>query len=200
MHCSGAVAAFAAPWRPHAPGSQPKPAWGLPQLMHELGRSDRRPAASPSARPSHVLKAPADDIRHADLRRARLSAEDRRCRRFREISPSIAVRRRSPAGGTHQTHSFSLAEAPQIAGLVEGIRATLAGDLPTLERFYTVRLTGDDGGVAAPPAAEECASWHISSDGCAFGQPGIASTAIDTASGNGDHSEMSIVEDAIDAG
>jgi len=31
---------------------------------------------------------------------------------------------------------------PRIAGLVEGIRGTLAGDLPALEQVYTVSLSG----------------------------------------------------------
>jgi outer membrane lipoprotein-sorting protein len=41
-----------------------------------------------------------------------------------------------------QTKRFTLAEAPQLAGLVEGVRATLAGDLPTLLRYYDVSLSG----------------------------------------------------------
>ena len=39
-------------------------------------------------------------------------------------------------------HVFALRQDPRIAGLVEGLRATLAGDLPGLERFYDVTLNG----------------------------------------------------------
>jgi hypothetical protein len=41
-----------------------------------------------------------------------------------------------------RTQRFDLSEAPPLAGLVEGVRATLAGDLPTLQRYYTVALSG----------------------------------------------------------
>ncbi|MGK7868394.1 LolA-related protein [Falsiroseomonas sp. E2-1-a20] len=41
---------------------------------------------------------------------------------------------------------FALAEQPEMAALVEAIRATLAGDLPALRRHYDVAFRG-------PPAA-----------------------------------------------
>ncbi|MDE2390280.1 MAG: outer membrane lipoprotein carrier protein LolA [Rhodospirillales bacterium] len=41
-----------------------------------------------------------------------------------------------------QTQRFTLAQAPQLAGLVEGVRATLAGDLPALQRYYDLSLSG----------------------------------------------------------
>ncbi|MDE2240741.1 MAG: outer membrane lipoprotein carrier protein LolA, partial [Rhodospirillales bacterium] len=41
-----------------------------------------------------------------------------------------------------QTKRFTLSQAPQLAGLVEGVRATLAGDLPELQRYYGVSLSG----------------------------------------------------------
>ena len=49
----------------------------------------------------------------------------------------------SQAGGTRV---FTINQDPRIAGLVEGIRGTLAGDLPALETFYTVSLSGDAAG------------------------------------------------------
>ena len=39
--------------------------------------------------------------------------------------------------------SASLREWPQVAAMLDGIRATLAGDRARLERVYTVRLDGD---------------------------------------------------------
>jgi outer membrane lipoprotein-sorting protein len=41
-----------------------------------------------------------------------------------------------------ETRRLALQEFPQIWALVESIRATLAGDLPTLTRFYDVSLQG----------------------------------------------------------
>ena len=41
-----------------------------------------------------------------------------------------------------QTRSFSLASSNAVAALVESMRATLAGDLASLERHYAVALEG----------------------------------------------------------
>ncbi|WP_298224733.1 LolA-related protein [Acidocella sp.] len=41
-----------------------------------------------------------------------------------------------------KTKHFTLSQAPQLAGLVEGVRATLAGDLPTLQHYYELSLSG----------------------------------------------------------
>ncbi|HYC38011.1 MAG TPA: LolA-related protein [Usitatibacter sp.] len=43
-----------------------------------------------------------------------------------------------------KTHTLSLREHPQVAVLVESIRATLAGDLDALSRTYSVGLEGDE--------------------------------------------------------
>jgi outer membrane lipoprotein-sorting protein len=39
--------------------------------------------------------------------------------------------------------TVSLDEYPQLAPLIDSVRATLAGDLPSLERRFELRLTGD---------------------------------------------------------
>jgi hypothetical protein len=41
-----------------------------------------------------------------------------------------------------RTRTLSLRSQPQIGALVESMRATLAGDLPALQRHYTVKLEG----------------------------------------------------------
>lgn len=40
--------------------------------------------------------------------------------------------------------SFALHEHPLVWAFVESVRSTLAGDLPTLERFYSVELEGSE--------------------------------------------------------
>lgn len=42
-----------------------------------------------------------------------------------------------------RTMTLSVADAPAIAGLVESIRATRAGDLAALERYYEIDVGGD---------------------------------------------------------
>jgi outer membrane lipoprotein-sorting protein len=44
-----------------------------------------------------------------------------------------------------QRRTFPLQEHPVLWAFVESIRSTLTGDLPTLQRFYEVRLEGDAG-------------------------------------------------------
>jgi outer membrane lipoprotein-sorting protein len=41
-----------------------------------------------------------------------------------------------------QRRRFTLDQAPQLEGLVEGVRATLAGELATLQRYYDLSLSG----------------------------------------------------------
>jgi hypothetical protein len=48
----------------------------------------------------------------------------------------------SATRGRH-THTVALAAWPQVAPLIESIRATLAGDRAALERIFTVELQGD---------------------------------------------------------
>lgn len=43
--------------------------------------------------------------------------------------------------GSH-THVLALEDYPQVVPLIEGIRATLAGDLPALERLFTITFSG----------------------------------------------------------
>jgi outer membrane lipoprotein-sorting protein len=45
-----------------------------------------------------------------------------------------------------RTREISLQDYPEIGGLVESVRATLAGDLPALTRHFTISLAGDDNG------------------------------------------------------
>ena len=49
-----------------------------------------------------------------------------------------------------QSVTIALEEHPEIAALVEGFRSTLAGDLPTLRRYYTIEFSGAR------------ADWHLS--------------------------------------
>ncbi len=103
-------------------------------------------------------------------------------------------------GGTdNQTHRFALTNYPQIGGLVEGILATLAGDLPRLNRFYVVQLTGSPAAwqLLLQPRSAELAKFI---KWTRIGGSQNRLNAVTTESSNGDYSEMSIVEDVNDAG
>ena len=95
-----------------------------------------------------------------------------------------------------KSRSFSLADRPEIGAFVESIRATLAGDLATLERFYTVTLTGD------------AADWHLSLvptgrklqelvKAIRISGSGRGIHTVETEEADGDRSVMRVVEEDI---
>lgn len=92
-----------------------------------------------------------------------------------------------------RTQRFTLAEAPQLAGLVEGVRATLAGDLPTLRRYYALTLSGgpDHWQLLLRPKAASLAkmiAWmSITGDGNRI-------TGVDSADAKGGETKMQVHE------
>jgi outer membrane lipoprotein-sorting protein len=102
------------------------------------------------------------------------------------------------SGPNNETHSFSVADYPQIGGLIEGIRATLAGDLPTLERIYTTRLGGTPASWDLQLVPRDSDLAHFVK-WIEFRGDGNRIRTIDTENADGDHSEMTIVEDGHDA-
>ncbi|MGH6975846.1 MAG: LolA-related protein [Stellaceae bacterium] len=171
--------------------------WGLPQLMQELAQVKSASAQFTERKTMHTLSAPlvasgtlgyvAPDL----IQKVTLAPVPER---FVLDGDKIVM----TGGPDGQVHKFSLTDYPQIGGLVEGIRATLAGDLPTLGRFYTVQLTGS------------AADWQLllqskDADLVRFVKwiriqgSGNRIEAIATENSDGDHSEMSIVEDVSNA-
>ena len=87
-----------------------------------------------------------------------------------------------------------LQEYPAIWAFVESIRATLAGDLPALQRFYTIRLDGN------------AASWHMRLQPIEAKTREVVSEiritgrgnwvdSIETLEASGDHALMKVVKD-----
>lgn len=175
----------------------PEPAWGLPQLMSALQQVKSASGAFTERKDVHMLSAPLVSSGRLSYR-----APDR----MQKITVSPTAQdftldgdRLTIAGGPDgQTHTFSISDAPQIGGLVEGVRATLAGDLPTLDRYYTVEFTGGaaDWQLLLRPkdaALTRFVKWIR----IAGAQDRIRT--IETEESDGDHSKMSIVEDIHDA-
>jgi hypothetical protein len=72
-------------------------------------------------------------------------APDRLEKRILKPRPETLVLSRGVLSVTrgHRTRTVELAAWPQVAPLVEGLRATLAGDRAALERIFSVQLEGD---------------------------------------------------------
>jgi hypothetical protein len=196
MLCSGAVASILCATARSA--TPPDAAWGLPQLMRELAEVRSASGKFTERTTMHMLKAPlvsSGTLKYVapdHLWKITLSPQRER---FALDGEQVSM----TGGRDDRTRTFSLTNDPQVAGLVEGIRATLAGDLSTLERFYDVRLTGDDAAwqLLLRPRNPDLA--HVVSSLRIRGSKDRIE-AIDTESADGDRSEMRIVEDAIDAG
>jgi len=97
----------------------------------------------------------------------------------------------------NETHTFSLAQYAEIGGLVEGIRATLAGDLQTLEHFYTLQLSGAAAGWDLRLVPRDGDLTHFVK-WIEFHGSGDRIQTISTEDSDGDRSDMNIVEDTRD--
>jgi outer membrane lipoprotein-sorting protein len=97
-------------------------------------------------------------------------------------------------GQDERSRTLSLSDYPEIGGIVEGIRATLAGDLTTLKRFYMAQLDGsaDDWRLALQPTDPKLQKFIKS---IRIAGSGNKIHTVVTEDGDGDISEMSIVED-----
>jgi hypothetical protein len=96
------------------------------------------------------------------------------------------------SGGGRQT--LALSAHPEIAGVVESIRGTLAGDPDALARFYTIGLTGDEHAWTLRLDPKDTTLRKLVSRITIAGS-GAAIHTIDTREGDGDHTEMIILDD-----
>jgi hypothetical protein len=94
-------------------------------------------------------------------------------------------------GGENRT--VALADFPEIGAFVESIRATLAGDLPALDRYYAISLQGDAGDWQMTLEPKEKRLRDLVKSIRIAGRD-AAIRSIVSEQGDGDRSEMSIVE------
>jgi outer membrane lipoprotein-sorting protein len=177
-----------------APGlAQQSQAWGITQLMQTLAqvksssaqfteRKTMRMLSEPLVTSGTLLYLAPDQVQKITV----LPKRER-----------VAVRGDTvtlDGGQDERSRTLSLSDYPEIGGIVEGIRATLAGDLPTLRRYYAVQLDGSatDWRLLLQPIDPKLQKFlksiRIAGDG------NKVHTVV-TEDGDGDISEMSIVED-----
>ncbi|MGH6610107.1 MAG: LolA-related protein [Burkholderiaceae bacterium] len=112
----------------------------LKQLFAELGARRERQAHFVERKFSALLKTPVESsgtliFRAPDVLEKRTEKPQREVVR---IEGSTVTYEGMPNSGKH---TFALSDAPQLAALIESLRATLAGDLPALRRHYEVSWT-----------------------------------------------------------
>jgi outer membrane lipoprotein-sorting protein len=177
-----------------APGlAQQSQAWGITQLMQTLAqvksssaqfteRKTMRMLSEPLVTSGTLLYLAPDQVQKITV----LPKRERVAVRGDTVTLDGSQDERS--------RTLSLSDYPEIGGIVEGIRATLAGDLPTLRRYYAVQLDGSatDWRLLLQPSDPKLQKFlksiRIAGDG------NKVHTVV-TEDGDGDISEMSIVED-----
>ena len=87
-----------------------------------------------------------------------------------------------------------LQEYPAIWALVESIRSTLAGDLPTLQRFYSIELEGNAAHWKMRLLPVELKMREVISEIRISGR-GNWVDSIETVEANGDHALMTVVKE-----
>ena len=88
-----------------------------------------------------------------------------------------------------------LQEYPAIWAFVESIRSTLAGDLPTLQRFYKIELEGNEAQWKMKLLPIERHTREVIRE-IRIGGRGKQVDSIETFESNGDHALMKVVEAA----
>jgi hypothetical protein len=104
---------------------------------------------------------------------------------IRVAGPSLVIERRG------QVREIRLTEMPAIAGWVESVRSTLAGDLSALSRYFTVRASGDAARwqLELIPLSAELASFVTR---VTIAGTGAQITRIEVAEASGDRSVMNV--------
>lgn len=87
-----------------------------------------------------------------------------------------------------------LQEYPAVWAIVESIRSTLAGDLPTLQRFYKIRLEGDAAQWKMTLLPVERQTREVIREIRIAGK-GSRILSIETFESNGDHALMKVAQD-----
>jgi hypothetical protein len=170
--------------------------WGLDYLMAELARVSSASAQFTERKTMQVLTTPtlaSGTLTYIAPNRMQKTTLLPVAERFALDREEVSI----TSGPNNQTERYSLAKAPQIAGLVEGIRATLAGDLSTLEKYYVVQLAGMNSAWRLNLLPRSAESAHFVRLISILGTQDRISE-IDTESPNGDHTEMTISENVRD--
>jgi len=167
--------------------------WGLPQLMQSLAQVKSSQAKFKERKYLAVLIAPLDSSGtisfqapgHVEKHTLKPKAESL-------VLDQGVLTIDSKARNIKRT--LVLQEYPAVWAFVESIRSTLAGDLPTLQRFYKVKLKGNAAKWSMQLEPLEQRTRQVMSEIVISGR-GARVTSIETTEANGDHSMMTVVEE-----
>ena len=169
-------------------------AWGLPQLMQSLSRVTSSQGKFTERKYLSVLIAPLDSSGtllfqapdHLEKHTLKPKAESL-------VLDRGVLTIDSKARNIRRT--LVLQEYPAVWAFVESIRSTLAGDLPTLQRFYKIKLKGNAAKWNMQLLPLDSKMRNVMSEIVISGR-GARVTGIETTEPNGDHSIMTVVGQA----
>jgi outer membrane lipoprotein-sorting protein len=93
-----------------------------------------------------------------------------------------------------RTREISLQDYPEIGGLVESVRATLAGDLPALTRHFTVTVAGTENAWTLTLTPREARLREMVATIVILGERD-AVRDVRTTEADGDRTEMTVMPD-----
>ena len=134
------LAAFAAPLAAASPTASSAASDPLDALMHELGAHPSGHVTFTEVQHLAVLDRPLESSGELLYQ-----APDRLEKRILKPRPETLVLAHGVLSATRGKHTrtMDLAAWPQVAPLLESLRATLTGDRAALERIFSVELEGD---------------------------------------------------------
>jgi len=164
--------------------------WGLEALMHSLAAVKAASGTFVERKHVAILNAP------LELKGTlKYTAPGRLEKRTLAPAPSTMVaegdRLTIEDGTSNERRTMMLGDHPALRAVVESMRATLAGDLPRLKRFYEVRLDGAerDWHMTLTPVADEVREWVKE---IRMGGSGNRITSVEVLEAGGDRSVMTI--------
>ncbi|HSC96230.1 MAG TPA: outer membrane lipoprotein carrier protein LolA [Burkholderiales bacterium] len=164
--------------------------WGVEQLMQALAAVKSSKARFVERKHMAILNAPLESsgtliyIAPARLEKHTLAP---RPESLVLDGEDITIASAEPS----QRRMLNLQDYPLIRAFVESIRSTLAGDLPTLTRFYEVELVGSERKWRLTLKPSEPEMQEVVREIRISGESGSIS-AIETVETNGDRSVMTI--------
>lgn len=166
--------------------------WGVAQLMRDLGQVRRSQAHFTERKYLKVLKAPLQSSGTLTY-----TAPDKLEKRTLRPKPEVLVidGKVLTVETAGKRHTLKLQDYPVLWAFVESIRATLGGDIATLERFYKVDLEGGPARWQLFLAPRERSMSRVISQ-IRIGGAGSRIELIEVQEAKGDRSVMKVVEDA----
>lgn len=166
--------------------------WGVVQLMSDLGQVRRSQAHFTERKYLKVLKAPLQSSGTLTY-----TAPDKLEKRTLRPRPEVLVidGKALTVETAGKRHTLKLQDYPVLWAFVESIRATLGGDIATLERFYKVDLEGGPARWQLFLAPRERSMSRVISQ-IRIGGAGSRIELIEVQEAKGDRSVMKVVEDA----